>query len=108
MLKRVVGAEAYSFLDGFSGHNQLSIALKDQHKMAFAMERGTFAYGVMPFGLTNAPSTFQRLMCHMFKDFLKSFWRFMLMTCAFILDREWITCLNSKLSLISANCIDFA
>ena len=27
----------------------------------------------MPFGLTNSPSTFQRLMCHIFKDFLRSF-----------------------------------
>ena len=73
VLERVAGAEAYSFLDGFSGYNQLSIALEDQHKMAFAIEKGTFAYKVMPFGLTNAPLTFQRLMCHIFKEFLKSF-----------------------------------
>ena len=51
----------------------LSIAPKDQHKTAFVIERGTFAYKVMPFGLKNAPSTFQRLMCHIFNDFLKSF-----------------------------------
>ena len=73
VLERVAGAEAYSFLDGFFGYNQLSIAPKDQHKMAFVMERGTFAYRLMPFGLTNAPSTFQRLMCHIFKDLLRSF-----------------------------------
>ena len=66
VLERVAGAKAYSFLDGFSGYNQLSSA-KDQHKMSFATERGTFVYKVMPFGLTNAPSTFQRLMCHIFK-----------------------------------------
>ena len=66
VIERVAGAEAYSFLDGFSGYNQISIDPKDQHKMAFASERGTFAYRVMPFGLTNAPSTFQRLMCHIF------------------------------------------
>ena len=70
VLERVAGAETYSFLDGFSGYNQLSIAPKDQHKMDFATKRGTFAYRLMPFGLTNAPSTFQRLMCHIFKDFL--------------------------------------
>ncbi|MCO5560573.1 hypothetical protein L7F22_014188 [Adiantum nelumboides] len=27
----------------------------------------------MPFGLTNAPSTFQRLMCHIFREFLQIF-----------------------------------
>ena len=73
VLERVAGAEAYSFLDGFSGYNQLSIALEDQHKTAFATKRGTFAYKVMPFGLTNTPLTFQRLMCHIFKEFLRSF-----------------------------------
>ena len=73
VLVRVAGAKAYSFLDGFSGYNQLSIALEDQHKTAFATRQCTFAYKVMPFGLTNAPSTFQRLMCHIFKEFLRSF-----------------------------------
>ena len=73
VLERVASAEVYSFLDGFSRYNQLSIASKDQHKTAFATKQGTFAYRVMPFGLSNAPYTFQRFMCHIFKDFLKSF-----------------------------------
>ena len=29
VLERVAGKEAYSFLDGFSGYNQVSIALQD-------------------------------------------------------------------------------
>ncbi|MCO5560567.1 hypothetical protein L7F22_014182 [Adiantum nelumboides] len=73
VIEQVARAEAYSFLDGFSGYNQLSIAPEDQHKTAFATERGTFAYRVMPFGLTNAPSTFQRLMSHIFREFLRKF-----------------------------------
>ena len=58
VIERVAGAEAYSFLDGFSGYNQVSIKLSDQHKTAFATACGIFAYRVMPFGLTNAPATF--------------------------------------------------
>lgn len=70
VIKRVTRAEAYSFLDGFSRYNQLSIDPKDQHKTAFATEWGTFALRVMAFGLTNARATFQRLMCHIFREFL--------------------------------------
>ena len=73
VIKRVAGAEAYSFLDGFLGYNQLSIDPQDQHKTAFAIERGTFAYKVMPFGLTNTPTNFQRLMCHIFREYLRNF-----------------------------------
>ena len=41
--------------------------------MAFATKWGTFAFRQMPLGLTNAPATFQRLMCHIFREFLRSF-----------------------------------
>ena len=73
VLERVAGKQAYSFLDGFSGYNQVSIKPEDQHKTAFATEWGIFAYKVMPFGLTNAPATFQRLMSHAFKEYLHIF-----------------------------------
>src|SRR5271170_6870742 len=73
VIERVAGKEAYSFLDGFSGYNQVSIDPKGQHKTAFATEWGIFAYRVMPFGLTNAPATFQRLMSHAFKEYLRDF-----------------------------------
>ena len=32
VLERVARKQAYSFLDGFSGYNQVSIAPHDQHK----------------------------------------------------------------------------
>ena len=35
-----VGSEMFSFMDGFSGYNQIQIKLEDQHKTAF------FALGV--------------------------------------------------------------
>ena len=73
VLERVAGKEAYNFLDGFSGYNQVSIDPRDQHKTAFATKWGIFAYRVMPLGLTNAPTTFQRLMSHAFKEYLRDF-----------------------------------
>ena len=42
VLERVVGHEAYSFLDGFSRYNQVSIDPKDQHKTAFTTTWGVF------------------------------------------------------------------
>ena len=71
VLERVAGSATYSFLDGFSSYNQMAIDPKDQHKIAFAIEWGIFSYKVIPFGLTNAPARFQRLMVHLFKEYLR-------------------------------------
>ena len=71
VLERVAGKTAYSFLDGFSSYNQVSIALQDHHKIAFATKWDIFAYKVMPFRLTNAPATFQRLMDNAFREYLR-------------------------------------
>ena len=71
LLERVAGAEAYSFIDGFSGYNQISVVPEDQHKTAFATEFGTFAYKQMPFGLTSALSTYQRAADHIFATRLR-------------------------------------
>ena len=73
ILDHVSGQECYSFLDGFSGYNQVSIRLEDQLKTTFTTEWGTFAFNRMPFGLCNAPGTFQRLMMDIFRDFLRYF-----------------------------------
>jgi hypothetical protein len=49
----------FSFLDDFSGYNQIQIAPEDQDKTTFTWPWGTFAYRVLPFGICNAPTTFQ-------------------------------------------------
>jgi len=51
----------------------VKISVVDQHKTTFSIEWGTYAYRVMPFGLRNPPGTFQRMMCHVFKDFIRKF-----------------------------------
>ncbi|MCO5580106.1 hypothetical protein L7F22_033972 [Adiantum nelumboides] len=73
VIERVAGREAYSFFDGFLSYNQLAIKPEDQHKMVFVTELDIFAYRVMPFGLTNALTTFQRIMSHAFKEYLRQF-----------------------------------
>ena len=60
--------EAFSFMDGFSGYNQIQIRKEDRYKTTFTTPWGTFAYRVMPFGLKNAGVTFQCTMTHCFCD----------------------------------------
>jgi len=73
ILERVAGHEFYYFLDGYSGYNQIEIALEDQEKTTFTCPFGTFAYQRMPFGLCNAPATFQRCMLSIFSDMVECF-----------------------------------
>ena len=73
VLERVAGHAFYCFLDGYSGYNQIEIALEDQEKTTFTCPFGTFAYRRMPFGLCNAPATFQRCMMSLFSDFVERF-----------------------------------
>ncbi|XP_057483886.1 uncharacterized protein LOC130770422 [Actinidia eriantha] len=71
ILERVAGHSFYCFLDGYSGYNQIEIALEDQEKTTFTCPFGTFAYRRMPFGLCNAPGTFQRCMMGIFSDLVE-------------------------------------
>ena len=68
MLERLAGHEYYYFLDGYSGYNQIAIALEDQEKMTFTCPFGTFAFRRLSFGQYNAPGTFQRCMMSIFYD----------------------------------------
>jgi hypothetical protein len=52
------GYKAFSFMDSFSGYNQIQIKPEDQHKITFIYPWGTFVYRKMPFGLKNVGSTF--------------------------------------------------
>ena len=48
-----------SFMDGFSGYNQIKMAPKDMEKTSFITPLGTYCYKVMPFGLKNVGATYQ-------------------------------------------------
>jgi hypothetical protein len=57
-------------LDGFSGYNQIKMALEDKAKTTFVTPWGTYCYKVMPFGLKNAGATYQRAMVTLFHDMI--------------------------------------
>ncbi|XP_057732938.1 uncharacterized protein LOC130948245 [Arachis stenosperma] len=60
------GFKSLSFMDAYSGYNQILMHPEDQSKTAFITEHGNFCYRVMPFGLKNAGATYQRLMDKVF------------------------------------------
>ena len=66
ILEEVAGHEIYSFINGFSRYNQISIAEEDKLKTTFIVEDGVYAYNRMPFELCNASMTFQRIILHIF------------------------------------------
>ena len=54
MLERLAGHSHYCFLNGYSGYNQIAIALEDKEKTTFTCPYGTFTFRRIPFGLCNA------------------------------------------------------
>ena len=68
VLDTLLGKQYFSFLDGYSGYNQIKIAPKDQEKTTFTCPWGTYAYKVLPFGLCNTPATFQRAVLGILAD----------------------------------------
>ena len=55
-----------SFMDAFSGYNQIRMQEADQEKTSFVTSQGLFCYKVTPFSLKNVGTTYQRLMNKMF------------------------------------------
>jgi hypothetical protein len=53
------GYRLLSFLNAYSGYNQIPIADEDKEKIAFMIESGNYYYNVMPFGLRNVGATYQ-------------------------------------------------
>ncbi|GAU35417.1 hypothetical protein TSUD_375070 [Trifolium subterraneum] len=62
------GFKLLSFMDAYSGYNQIKMAEIDKKKTAFMTETGNYYYNVMPFGLKNAGATYQRMMNKVFHN----------------------------------------
>ena len=52
------GHKLLSFMDAFSGYNQIRMDEADQKKTSFVTSQGFFCYKVMPFYLKNAGATY--------------------------------------------------
>ena len=60
--------ELLSFMDAYSGYNQIPMHIPDQEHTSFITDRKLYCYKVMSFGLKNAGATYQRLINMMFKE----------------------------------------
>ena len=71
MIDNTCGFERMSFMDGFSGYNQIKMYPEDQKYTSFRTPLGVYCYTVMPFGLKNAGATYQRAMSTIFQKHLR-------------------------------------
>ncbi|XP_072076564.1 uncharacterized protein [Arachis hypogaea] len=62
------GYQLLSFMDAYSGYNQIQMHPDDEDKTTFVTDQGNFCYKAMPFGLKNAGAIYQRLIDKVFKD----------------------------------------
>ena len=67
LVDSTAGHKLLTFMDAFSGYNQIQMAEEDQEKTAFVTSQGLSYYKFMPFGLKNAGAMYQRLVNQMFK-----------------------------------------
>ena len=67
LVDATAGYELLTFMDAFSGYNQIQMAPQDQENTAFITSRGVYCYKVMPFDLKNTGATYQRMVDKLFK-----------------------------------------
>ena len=60
------GYKYLSFMDAYSGYNQIVMHPEDQEKTAFITVLCVYCYTMMAFGLKNAGATYQRMMSWVF------------------------------------------
>ncbi|KAG7557017.1 Ribonuclease H domain [Arabidopsis suecica] len=70
LVESTAGNELLTFMDAFSGYNQIMMNPEDEEKTSFITDRGIYCYKVMPFGLKNVKATYQRLVNKMFAEHL--------------------------------------
>ena len=66
----VAGNSMFSFMNRYSGYNEIRMAAKDVEKIAFRTPIGNFYYTMMPFGLKNAGAMYQHTMIVILHDMM--------------------------------------
>ncbi|XP_024006459.1 uncharacterized protein LOC112082972 [Eutrema salsugineum] len=66
LVEATAESELLSFMDAFSGYNQILMHPQDREKTSFIMDRSIYCYKVMPLCLKNARATYQRLVNRIF------------------------------------------
>ncbi|KAI5322547.1 hypothetical protein L3X38_031619 [Prunus dulcis] len=66
LVDATAGHEPLSFMDAYSGYNQIFMHPSDSEHTAFITDNGLYCYNVMSFGLKNAGATYQRLVNRIF------------------------------------------
>ncbi|XP_020417977.1 uncharacterized protein LOC109948691 [Prunus persica] len=66
LVDATAGHALLSFMDAYSGYNQIFMHPEDQAHTSFITDRGLYCYKVMPFSLKNTGATYQRLVNHLF------------------------------------------
>ena len=72
-LQSLAKAKWFTKLDVIAAFHRLRIASGDEWKTAFRTRYGLYEWLVTPFGLANAPSTFQKYINWVLRDFLDNF-----------------------------------
>jgi len=70
LVEATEGHKFLSFMDAFSGYNQIRKHPPDEDKTTFTTGQKIYCYKVMPFGLKNAGVTFQQMINKVFKDLI--------------------------------------
>src|SRR3954470_18794630 len=61
IIDSTAGCDLLSFLDAYSGYNQIRMKEEDEENTSFITPYGVFFYRTMPFGLKNAGATYQQM-----------------------------------------------
>ena len=66
------GFRFLSFMDAYSGYNQIPMHRFNEEKPAFITPMANYCYKVLPFGLKNVGATYQRLMNKVFAGLIEN------------------------------------